>query len=128
MGFRKGIKKSCKRSILFGDGPDEESVSSEMNEAHCLLDLIWLWPDAKNQAPTAKLYNGRNKCYVRMDSIRSYTAFYDDFGAMNLASVYRFSSIIESLTDCIDSDSDIVFVSKSPRHSLRKFCIMILEK
>ena len=87
-----------------------------MNQPYCLLDRIWLWPDAKNRYQAPSTENLPNASYVKIDSIATYTAFCDDFGPMNLASVYKFSAIIESYTSTIDSD--IVFVSAPDKRAM----------
>ena len=80
-------------------------VVANISASH-VVENIWLWPV---QTPTAALMP--NMSYLSLEAeLSSYVPFCDDFGPMNLASIYRFCSVICERRKRLETSCDLVLV------------------
>ncbi len=94
--------------FLMGDNNEDRARNGPSSLLCCkkVVDNIWLWPtDSQCTTP------GPNAKYCPVDNeLKSYVPFCDDFGPMNLASVYRFCDLIKSKCAEQVSDDHLVLV------------------
>ena len=88
------------------------------------MDRLWLWPAQTSEIEACNRSSSIGVAYFKVDPDVSYIPFCDDFGPMNLASIYRFCSALDSHI-LAHPRSDVVVLSSVNRQAITNAAFLI---